>query len=418
MTINPKYKRTGKSNPFQKHEFILDTADTIFLANYFIGYFGVADYASQLMKLQKRSDLEKRKLWENYKNPFKSEDVIDKNKDFGINVYCCGQSNDQRKKEPEYMKLLHLTSSHINYGGWRCFDYLVCLTHEHQSCKIINSPPPFDEFVLGFITLDSGVLNNKPIQEYLGQGKLMSDFVNAHIVNAKTIIPTQPFGSLLRGGKLISLIAQSNELRDHFNQQYGANVVLFYTTSLYGSTKSRSQYDQLNRYLTYIGKTQGSHLLRMKEPHCSNIIQWLDDRGISKYNFLGNGSSKADKTFTSLHKYLEDCLRGRQSDPTVKQLYQRFKYEMKQLEEVKTERKRCYVSTYGMECWDDNLIGLEREVKEQNNLEFIFNYWKNKVFKKKDWGLRKYREILDNPIKLKYDLLNDKLKEPDFQIVR
>ena len=61
MTINPKYKRTGKSNPFQKHEFILDTADTIFLANYFIGYFGVADYASQLMKLQKRSDLEKRK---------------------------------------------------------------------------------------------------------------------------------------------------------------------------------------------------------------------------------------------------------------------------------------------------------------------------------------------------------------------
>ena len=47
---------------------------------------------------------------------------------------------------------------------------------------------------------------------------------------------------------------------------------------------------------------------------------------------------------------------------------------MKQLEEVKTERKRCYVSTYGMECWDDNLIGLEREVKEQNNLEFICHF--------------------------------------------
>ena len=144
------------------------------------------------------------------------------------------------------MKLLHLTSSHINHGGWRCFDYLVCLTHKHQGCEFIESPPTFDEFVLGFITLDSGVLNNKPIQEYLGQGKLMSDFVNAHVVNAKVIIPTQPFGSLLRGGKLISLIAQSNELRDHFNKQYGANVVLFYTTSLYGSSKSSSQYEQLN----------------------------------------------------------------------------------------------------------------------------------------------------------------------------
>ena len=76
MTINPKYKRTGKTNPFQKHEFILDTADTIFLANYFIGYFGDCIAIDGLQK----ADLEKRKS--NYKNPFKSEDVIDKNKDF------------------------------------------------------------------------------------------------------------------------------------------------------------------------------------------------------------------------------------------------------------------------------------------------------------------------------------------------
>ena len=417
MSINPKYKRTGKFNPYTKHEFFLDTADTIFLANYFIGYFGVADYASQLMKLQKRSDLEKRKLWGKFKNPFKSEDVIDARKEWGINVYCCGQSNDQRKKEPDYIKLLHLTSSHINYGGWRCFDYLVCLTHEHNTCKLIKSPPPYDEFVLGFITLDSGVLNNKPIQEFLGQGKLMSDFVNAHIVNAKTIIPTQPFGSLLRGGKLITLIAQSNELRDHFNEQYGANVILFYTTSLYGTTKSTSQYEQLNRYVNYIGNTQGSHLLRMKEPHKSNIIQWLDQRGISKYNFLGSGSSKADKSFTAIHKYLEDCLRRKQGDPTCKELYQKFKYEMKQLEEVKTEKKRCYVSTYGLEHWDDNLINPEREVKEDNNLENVFKYWRTKVWKG-DWGMRKYREILNNPINLSYELLNEKLKESAFKIVR
>ena len=110
MTINPKYKRTGKSNPFQKHEFILDTADTIFLPIILLDTSGCR-LCIAIDEATKRSDLEKRKLWENYKNPFKSEDVIDKNKDFGINVYCCGQSNDQRKKEPEYMKLLHLTSS-------------------------------------------------------------------------------------------------------------------------------------------------------------------------------------------------------------------------------------------------------------------------------------------------------------------
>ena len=417
MSINPRYKRTGTINPYQKHEFLLDASDTIFFANYFLGYFAHSRYASELMRLQKIEDLKKRKLWDNWKNPFKSEDTISIDKPFGINVYCCGQSNDQRKKLPDYSKLLHLTSSHINVGGWRSFDYLICLTHEHDSCQLIESPPPHNEFVLGFVTLDSGVLNNRPIQTYTGQGKLMTDFVNAHLVNAKVIVPTQPFGSILRGGKLIGLIAQSNELREHFNKQYGANVVLFYTTSLYGSSKSTSQYEQLNRFINYIGDTDGSHLMRMKQPHSSKILEWLDERGISKYKFISDGSSAADKTFTALHKYLEDCLRGNQSDPTVKHLFGRFKEEMKLLREVKTEKKRCYVSTYKMENWDDNLINPERIIMPENNLDNLFKYWLKKI-KKGDWSMRKYREMMRHPIKLNYELLNQKLKEPDFKIVR
>ena len=81
---------------------------------------------------------------------------------------------------------------------------------------------------------------------------------------------------------------------------------------------------------------------------------------------------------------------------------------MKQLDSLldMTEQKRCYVSTFGLEHWDDNLINIEREVKEENNLENIFNYWRTKVFKKKDWGMRKYKNLLNNPVHLKYELLN------------
>ena len=32
--------------------------------------------------------------------------------------------------------------------------------------------------------------------------------------------------------------------------------------------------------------------------------------------------------------------------------------------------------------------------------------------------MRKYREMMQQPIKLNYELLNQKLKEPDFKIVR
>ena len=64
----------------------------------------------------------------------------------------------------------------------------------------------------------------------------------------------------------------------------------------------------------------------MKQPHSSKkILEWLDERGISKYKFISDGSSAADKTFTALHKYLEDCLRGNQSDPTVQHLLEDLK---------------------------------------------------------------------------------------------
>ena len=50
----------------------------------------------------------------------------------------------------------------------------------------------------------------------------------------------------------------------------------FYTTSLYGSTERNSQYEQLDRYLKFIGKTEGKFPLRMKEPQKKNLIGWLD----------------------------------------------------------------------------------------------------------------------------------------------
>ena len=74
-----------------------------------------------------------------------------------------------------------------------------------------------------------------------------------------------------------------------------------------------------------------------------------------------------------------------------------------------TEAKRVYVSTYGMDSWDDNLINVERVEKEENNLENLFKYWKNKVFKKMDWGMRKNKELLNNPVNLEYELLNEEM---------
>lgn len=284
--------------------------------------------------------------------------------------------------------------------------------------QFLEGEPSLLEFVLWFIRLDSGVLNNKPLQEFLGMQKLTGDFANQHLLTAKVCVPTQPFGSLLRGGKLLALIAISNELRDWFNEKHKRNIAVFYTTSLYGSTKSSSQYDQLDRFLTHVGDTDASYPLRMKDPHKKELIGWKDERGISRYQFTFTGSSKADRSNAELIKYVRHCLWKQQSDPNIKQLLQMYDHEMDQWKNGKTERKRCYVSIYGMPEWDEVLVTRLIQSNPDYDLANLVQYWKKKVFKEKAWGLRKMLKTEDFPIRLRYNLLSEQLKTKDFNQVR
>ena len=419
MPINPKYIKVENDEieTRKRYPVVLDIADTIYITNYLLGYYSPSKNASNLMQFQKIEDLKIKNLWEKYNNPFQPEGILN-GSNFGINVYFVGVPNDQRKKKKEYMKLLDLTSSHINFAGYQNTDFIVTLAASHNTIKFITeeSEVPKNEFILGFIRIDSGVLNNKPIQEYLGQTKLMPDFVNRHILNAKGLVPTATFGKW-RGGKLLALISQSNEIRNFFNQLHNRDVVLWYTMSLWGSSKESSQYDQLDRFIKYIGNTESTHPIRMKDPHRERIIDWLDRRGIAKGNFVFSGSSKSDKKFTAVVNFVKHSLWYNKKDKTVKLLRDKFENQMQLLGDI-TETKRCYVSTYGLENWDDNLINFEREEKAENNLENLFEYWKKKIWVKKDWGVRKYKDLLNQPIKLEYELLNETLKNPSFESVR
>ena len=423
MPINPNYIRNIGDEIETRKAFpiVLDIADTIYAANYMIGYFAPSNSASELMQYQKIQDLKRKKLWDDYLCPFKSSQPIDLEK-FGVNIYFADTPNDARKKQPEYLKLLDLTSSHINFGGYRSTDLVVTHTDKHDTIKFFpeKGKVPFDEFVLGFIRYDSGLLNNKPIQDYLGQRRLMDEFVNSHILNAKVLVPTQPFGSIYRGGKLLALISQSNELRDFFNQLWShknVNVVLWYTMSLYGSTKDLSQYDQLDRFIKHIGNTDSKHSMRMKNPEKDNLLEWMDRRGVPRSNFCFGGSSKMDRQFQEMARFVKHCLwYNKGKDPTIKILQEKYENQIEGLGDM-TEKKRCYVGTYGLDNWDDNLINFEREIKEENSLENLFYYWKKKV-KKLDWGLRKNRELIKNPQEIKLELLNKELRKIDFKQVR
>ena len=408
---------------FQRYKDILDPADTIYAANFLLGYFGHVENAPELMRLQKTSDLKKKDLWsdkKSFSSFFKTEEVIDPtNPDFGINVFPVGFAVDGRSKKPAYEQLLELTSSHINNGGHGKYDFVVTLTKKHTSARLVKDDLPKDEFILGFIRLDSGVLNNAPLQKYLDIPKLNGQFVNAHIVCGVGILPTQPFGSTCRGGKLVALIATSNELRDFYNSNFEKQrrLAVFYTTSLYGTSKSSCQYDQLDRYLKFIGNTTGGFALRIKEPHKAQLIEWLSERGISRYNFTFTGSNKADRSHNALVDFIGHCLRKHSKDPNILAIKKKFNKEMDEWKNGKTEVKRTYLSTYGFEHWQDNIINQDNESNDEYDLAHLFNYWKTKVFKKRDWGLRK-SSLLKNDIHLSYELISDNLRNPTFNQVR
>ena len=74
------------------------------------------------------------------------------------------------------------------------------------------------------------------------------------------------------------------------------------------------------------------------------------------------------------------------------------------------------MSSYVMEDWMDNLINQEFIINEEYNLSSLFNYWKKKVFQKKDWSMR--QTIKELPIKMETELLDKQLKDSSFNQVR
>jgi hypothetical protein len=287
--------------------------------------------------------------------------------------------------------------------------------------KLFENQPPTSEFVLGFIRLDAGVLNNAPLTRFLGVSKLTGELINTHLLSAKVIVPTQPFGFLFRGGKLLALLATSNELKHYYEQRFDRQIAVFYTTSLYGTSKSASQYDQLDRFLQFIGETDAAFPLRIKEPHRHQLIDWMDERGISRYEFIFKGSSKADRSHNAIIKFVRHCLWKHQKDTTIRTLLKMFDEEMEQWKVSKTERKRTYVSIYGNPNWKAILETNAKSdvpINSDFDCDTVFAYWKEKVFAKYGWGVRKYLKTRDDDVILNYMLLRDLFSDPEFTQVR
>lgn len=336
----------------------LTKEDALHCAKAFEDYFGNFDRIDEYMRDQKLNSLSEIPC-----NPlFPIED--DLFSDFTMHP------NDMDLEVVEiptekWETLLNITSSHINIAPVGRNVKLAIL--ERKSGKYV-----------GFIRLGSPVINCKPRNEMLGQ-VFTQDLERARRFNNSAmmgfvIVPSQPFGFNYLGGKLLAAICCSHTVREIVNKKYNMNLCLFETTSLYGSSKTVSQYDGMKPFIRYKGLTDSDFLPMMHGKPYSDLRDFVQ----SKVGQLveDDASSKKLKISMKIISLTKSSLKG---EPELAKFMETI-HNAKRL----TEQKRYYISDYGFKNMTDYVNNatdtlIKGENYDKFELENIIKWWKNKA---------------------------------------
>jgi hypothetical protein len=331
--------------------------DALHCAKVFEDYFGNFDRIDEYMRDQKINALS-----EIPQSLFPPED--DLFSDFSMHP------NDMDLEVVEipsetWETLLAITSSHVN------------IAPVGRNLKVAVREKNTGKFV-GFIRVGSPVINCKPRNEMLGQ-VFTQDQERAKRFNQSTmmgfvIVPSQPFGYNYLGGKLLAAICCSHTIREMVNKKYNMNMCLFETTSLYGSSKSSSQYDGMKPYIRYKGLTDSDFLPMMHGKPYSELVAFVESK-VGKI-VDDNISSRKLKISMKIISLTRAALKGK---PELAKFTETIDNAKKL-----TEQKRYYVSNYGFKnsidyinCATDTLV--KDESYDKYNLENIIAWWKNKA---------------------------------------
>lgn len=337
----------------------LTKEDAIYISSVYEDYFGHLDRIDDYMREQKLASLA-----DMPSNPlFPPED--DLFSDFSIHP------NDMDFEvldipNSQWDTLLNITSSHINGAS------------PGRNLKLAVKEKNSDKFV-GFIRLGSPIINCKPRNEMLGQ-VFTQDINNAKRFNNSSmmgfvIVPAQPFGYNYLGGKLLAAICCSHKVREICNKKYDMNLCLFETTSLYGSSKTVSQYDGMKPFIRYKGVTESDFLPMMHGKPYEDLKNFVEGKiGVFVEEGVSSRKLKISQRIIALTK---QALKGSTE----------LQHFLKIIENAKslTEQKRYYVSDYGFKNCIDYVnnktdVLIKGENYEKFELENVIEWWRKKAF--------------------------------------
>ena len=266
--------------------------------------------------------------------------------------------------------------------------------------------------IVGFIRLGSPTINSKPRNTFLGKpldtySKEVMKRFNDSTIMGFIIVPTQPFGFNYLGGKLLAAICCSHLTKDTLDKKYGGPFCMFETSSLYGTTKSISQYDSMKPFLRHKGETVSDFAPLINDDNYHRLNDWFKERNFDidkdievegnldkffigddtiAFNHIKNGgplvdpeaSSRKLKTQTKMISIIKASLRGVDDDAYAK--FVQTYLDAKGL----TEQKRAYMSDYGFDNVKEYMNMETDELRKKDNydrysFDGVVDWWRKKA---------------------------------------
>ena len=238
---------------------------------------------------------------------------------------------------------------------------------------------------LGVTCMSSDFLDLTPRDEYIGwEREPKTQRMINHTCIGSTIVPIQPLGYNLVGGKLLALLCLSDTVEKTWEYQYKDKLVGVTTTSLYGKTKEipLSQYDRLKHWKK-MGWTAGSVSYEPLKPTRMMIQNWL----------------KKQHTYKYFEWYVAKKDTGQPHKRDHRNRSHTFTYNKLGIDKklIKSEHAR---GIYFGELYENTREFLREEIKEDklirkfdNSVEALTDLWKNKYAKKRLASLKKQDRV-------------------------
>jgi len=255
--------------------------------------------------------------------------------------------------------------------------------------------------IAGFIRLGSPTINSKPRNMFLGKpldtmSKEVMKRFNDSTIMGFIIVPTQPFGFNYLGGKLLAAICCSHLTKDTLDKKYGGPFCMFETTSLYGTTKSSSQYDGMKPFLRHKGETVSDFAPLINDNNFHRLNDWFKKRN-GEPLIDPMASSRKLKTQTKMISIIKASLKG--TDDNAYNKFVQTYIDAKGL----TEQKRAYMADYGFDNVKEYMNMETDELRKKDNydrysFDGVVDWWRKKASKrfenlKADGRLRTVAEI-------------------------